>query len=127
MKDLSGRTAFVTAGSRGIGRAICLRLAEAGADVAINYQSNHQAATEVAEQIQAKGRRAATYQFDVSDWEACQTGVSAALAELGRIDILVNNAGLGGSAIGFPSILSVTLEQCHRLIRRQPLGDHSHV
>jgi 3-oxoacyl-[acyl-carrier protein] reductase len=51
MADSSGRTAFVTAGSRGIGRAICLKLAEAGADVGINYQSNHQAAAEVAEQI----------------------------------------------------------------------------
>jgi NAD(P)-dependent dehydrogenase (short-subunit alcohol dehydrogenase family) len=116
MTDLSGRTAFVTAGSRGIGRAICLQLAEAGADVALNYQSNHQAAAEVAAQIQAKGRRVGTYKFDVADWEACQTGVSMALSELGRIDILVNNAGLGGSTIGFPSILSVTMEQFHRLM-----------
>ena len=65
MMDLTGRTAFVTAGSRGIGRAICLKLAEAGADVGLNYQ-----------QIRAKGRRVATYQFDVADWEARQTGVS---------------------------------------------------
>ena len=116
MADLSGRTAFVTAGSRGIGRAISLKLAEAGASVGINYHANHDAAEAVATQIRAMGRRAETYAFDVSDWEACQTAVTRALSDLGTIDILVNNAGVGGSTFGFPTIADATMEQLNRII-----------
>jgi len=95
MFDLTGKTALVTGGSRGLGRAIALVLAGQGADVAINYRGNAEAAEEVAQQIIALGRRAITIQGDTSGGrEACEAMVKAALGEFGSIDILVNNAGI---------------------------------
>lgn len=67
MGKLEGRTALVTGGSRGIGRAIAIRFASEGADVAINYANNRDAAAEVAEEIRRLGRRCEIYQADVSD------------------------------------------------------------
>ena len=95
MFDLSGKTALVTGGSRGLGRAIALALAGQGADVAINYRGNAEAADEVAAQITAMGRRATTIQGDTSAGrEACEAIVKAALDALGSVHILVNNAGI---------------------------------
>ncbi|HSK94450.1 MAG TPA: 3-oxoacyl-[acyl-carrier-protein] reductase [Candidatus Angelobacter sp.] len=95
MFDLSGKAALVTGGSRGLGRAIALAFAEQGADVAINYRGNADAAEEVAAQVRELGRRAVTVQGDTAGGrEACEEIVKAALAELERIDILVNNAGI---------------------------------
>jgi 3-oxoacyl-[acyl-carrier protein] reductase len=95
MFDLTGKTALVTGGSRGLGRAIALALAGQGADIAINYRGNAGAADEVAQQIIGLGRRAITIQGDTSSGrEACEAMVKAALDELGSIDILVNNAGI---------------------------------
>ena len=95
MFDLTGKTALVTGGSRGLGRAIALALAGQGADLAINYRGNAAAADEVGEQITALGRRAITIQGDTSEGrEACEAMVKAALDALGTIDILVNNAGI---------------------------------
>jgi 3-oxoacyl-[acyl-carrier protein] reductase len=95
MFDLTGKTALVTGGSRGLGRAIALALAGQGADVAVNYRGNADAAEEVAGQIRGLGRRALTVQGDTSAGrEACEGIVKAALDELGSIDILVNNAGI---------------------------------
>ena len=95
MFDLWGKTALVTGGSRGLGRAIALALAGQGADVAINYRGNGQAAEEVAARISALGRRAVTVQGDTSEGrEACEAIVKAALDGLGSIGILVNNAGI---------------------------------
>ena len=95
MFDLSGKTALVTGGSRGLGRAIALALAGQGADLAINYRGNAAAADEVAGQIIGLGRRAITIQGDTSEGrEACEAMVKEALDGLGRIDILVNNAGI---------------------------------
>jgi NAD(P)-dependent dehydrogenase (short-subunit alcohol dehydrogenase family) len=116
MSDLSGRVAFVTAGSRGIGRAISLKLAEAGADVGINYVANEEAAREIREEARAMGRRAEIYQADVSDWEACRRMVSDVTADLGPVDLLVNNAGLGGSTIGMPTLAEASIEQLHSVI-----------
>jgi len=92
--DLSGKSAVVTGGSRGIGRAICLRLAEQGADVAFSYRGNEAAARETAAAIEALGRRAVAFQGDVSDPAAAEGLVKEALAAFGRVDILVNNAGI---------------------------------
>ncbi len=94
MIDLSGKSALVTGGSRGIGKAIGLRLATQGADVAFSYKGNEAAARETAREIQALGRRALAVQGDVSDVDAADVVVKAALDAFGTLDILVNNAGI---------------------------------
>jgi 3-oxoacyl-[acyl-carrier protein] reductase len=92
--DLSGKSAVVTGGSRGIGRAIVLRLATQGADVAFSYRGNEAAANETAREVEAKGRRALAVQGDATDPAAAEALVKAALDAFGKIDILVNNAGI---------------------------------
>lgn len=94
MIDLSGKSAVVTGGSRGIGRAIAIRLATQGADVAFSYRGNEAAAKETAAAIEALGRRALPVQADVSDPAAADTLVKTTLEAFGKIDILVNNAGV---------------------------------
>ncbi len=94
MIDLSGKSAVVTGGSRGIGRAIVLRLAEQGADVAFSYRGNEAAAKETAAAVEALGRKALPVQGDVSQPEAADALVKAALEAFGKVDILVNNAGI---------------------------------
>ena len=95
MFDLSGKTALVTGGSRGLGRAISLAFARQGADVAVNYRGNVAAADEVVAEIVTLGRRAITVQGDTSAGrEACEAIVKAAIDGFGVIDILVNNAGI---------------------------------
>ena len=92
--DLTGRIALVTGGSRGIGAAIALVLAEAGADVAVNYRTNAAAAGAVAKAIANIGRRAIAVAADVSDAAAVTALVRQVEAGLGPVDILVNNAGI---------------------------------
>ena len=91
---LKGRTALVTGGSRGIGRAIALALAEEGADVAVNYVSSEGAAKEVVEQIQKIGRHSVLAQADVGDYPDTFRMAQDLLKEFGHLDILVNNAGI---------------------------------
>jgi len=91
---LKGRTALVTGGSRGIGRAIALALAEEGADVAINYVSSEPAAKEVAEHIRKIGRHSILAQADVGDYPDTFRMAQNVLKEFGHLDILVNNAGI---------------------------------
>lgn len=88
--SLDGKTAVVTGGSRGIGRAICLRLASLGALVYVNYVSRPDAAEETKKLIEDAGGKAEVIGFNVADTEAVQK----ALKEIGPIDILVNNAGI---------------------------------
>jgi 3-oxoacyl-[acyl-carrier protein] reductase len=92
--DLSGRAALVTGGSRGIGRAVVLRLAGQGADVAFSYRGNEEAATSCVAEIEAMGRKAVAVQADVTDPAAAEGLVAQALESLGKVDILVNNAGI---------------------------------
>jgi 3-oxoacyl-[acyl-carrier protein] reductase len=92
--DLTGRVALVTGASHGIGAAIALALAEAGADVTVNYLERAVEAGAVAAGIAALGRRALTVSADVSDGAAVAAMVRTVGAQLGPIDILVNNAGI---------------------------------
>ncbi|HEY0422951.1 MAG TPA: SDR family NAD(P)-dependent oxidoreductase, partial [Rhodopila sp.] len=92
--DLTGHTALVTGGSRGIGAAIVRALAKAGAKVAINYRERAADADIVAAEVAATGRRAVTVAADVSNGEAVAEMVRMVQAQLGPIDILVNNAGI---------------------------------
>jgi 3-oxoacyl-[acyl-carrier protein] reductase len=92
--DLAGRVALVTGGGRGIGKAIALTLAEAGAEVAVNYRERADAAEATAEQIRRLGRRAAVVQADVARAPEVERLVDAVARALGPVDILVNNAGI---------------------------------
>jgi 3-oxoacyl-[acyl-carrier protein] reductase len=91
---LKGRTALVTGGSRGIGRAIALALAEEGADIAVNYVSSEGPARDVVENIKKMGRRAMLAQADVGDYPDTFRMAQEVLKEFGHLDILVNNAGI---------------------------------
>jgi 3-oxoacyl-[acyl-carrier protein] reductase len=122
MSGLEGRTALVTGGSRGIGRAICLRLAEDGADVAINYHSNEDAAREVADAVRSMGRRAEITQGDVAVEADCRRMAQEMLDAFGKVDILVNNAGIGATAIGRPTVVDCAPEDFARLMAAHAYG-----
>src|SRR5712671_1677066 len=96
---LDGRNALVTGGGRGIGRAISLALAEDGADVAVNYRRDHEAADEVVARIEAMARRAQAYRASVDSWDDDRAMVEAVVADLGPVDILVNNAGIASRGL----------------------------
>ena len=91
---LNPQIAIVTGASRGIGREIALSLAEAGANVVINYAGNKALAEEVAEKARESGAKALVVQADVSKSDQVESLIAATIAEFGRIDILVNNAGI---------------------------------
>ena len=92
--DLAGRVALVTGGSRGIGRAIALELAEAGADVAINYHERADRAGEVVDLVRATGRRAIAVHADVALSASVTAMIQKVETHLGTIGVLVNNAGI---------------------------------
>ncbi len=98
MSDLTGRTALVTGASRGIGRAVAVGLAAAGADVVLSARDTGLLA-EVAGEVEALGRRAVVLPADVTDAAACAQLAADALAAVGHLDVLVNNAG-GSSYMG---------------------------
>lgn len=107
MIDLSGRVALVTGSSRGIGRACALRLAQAGADVVVNYLSSKEAALEVAGQIKDCGRNAAVIRADMAIREDIEAMADFIKLEFGSLDILVSNVATGG----FRPLLSTTDRQ----------------
>ncbi len=94
MGENEQKVALVTGGSRGIGRAIALRLAADGAYVVVNYARNRAAAEEVVSAIEKAGGRARAIGFDVSDFDRVQEEIENIVTELGGIQILVNNAGI---------------------------------
>jgi enoyl-[acyl-carrier protein] reductase III len=102
--DLRGQVALVTGGSRGIGRAIAIALARAGADVALTYLNAPEEAQETAGQIDALGRRPIVLKADLSVAEDAANAVDVTVGELGRIDIAISNAAGGG----FRPLLDVT-------------------
>lgn len=94
MGSMSGKTAVVTGGSRGIGRAICLELARRGANVVFSYAGNTAAAEKTLEELKVLGVEARAVQGNVADPAAAKTLIDTAVKELGGIHILVNNAGI---------------------------------
>jgi 3-oxoacyl-[acyl-carrier protein] reductase len=98
MIDLTGKSALVTGGARGIGRACCLMLARAGASVAVNYRVESPSANLLVEEIEAAGGEAFSLAADVSKRGEAEMLVDETVARLGSIDILVNNAGIWKSS-----------------------------
>src|SRR5690349_4024339 len=92
--NLAGKNAVVTGGDQGIGQGIALRLAEEGANVAVNYRSNAAGAEDTRAQIEKLGRRAAVVQADVGKVSECRRLIQESAAALGPLDFLVNNAGI---------------------------------
>ncbi|GAF13950.1 3-oxoacyl-[acyl-carrier protein] reductase [Bacillus sp. JCM 19046] len=91
---IEGKTAIVTGGSRGVGKAIVLALAEAGAHVVFTYQSNRAKAEAVLEEVRLRGTDAEAIQLDLSDAAATETVIEQAVKRFGRVDLLVNNAAV---------------------------------
>ncbi len=111
-RKLEGKIALVTGGSRGIGAAIAKRLAVDGANVAITYAKDANAASSVVEAIEREGGKAVAIQADAADAKAVMEAVEKAVATLGRLDVLVNNAG---TAVPKP-FEETTLEELDRVI-----------
>lgn len=112
MTELAGKGALVTGGSRGIGAAIALALADRGADVAITYEHAADRAAEVVRAIEGKGREAIAIQADSADPASVKRSVDEAVRALGRLDILVNNAAIARYA----SIADVSIETIDALL-----------
>ncbi len=119
MADLTGRNALVTGGGRGIGRGIALALAEAGANVALSYRRDEEAANATADELRALGVQAATVQGDVSSFEDCQRIAEGAVAALGNVGILVNNAGIASRG---NSVVDTDPEEMERVVRTHAFG-----
>ena len=133
MGQLDGKTAIITGGSRGIGAAIALAYAEAGADIVLTYNASAEAAFEVKAKAQAFGRRAEAIETDAGDVEAVQASIRDGHAFLGGLDILVNNAGVfkrkllhEASDADFDEVMNVNLRgvfvACREAARFLPQG-----
>jgi 3-oxoacyl-[acyl-carrier protein] reductase len=116
---LDQRVALVTGGGRGIGRAISLSLAAAGAAVAVNYRRDDEAAAQTVAEIEAAGGRARPYQASVDAWDEDVAMVEAVTAELGPVDILINNAGIASRG---QSVAKTDPEEFERVLRAHAFG-----
>ena len=119
--DLSGRTALVTGAGRGIGRAIALSLAEAGADIAVNYRSDAESADKAVAEIQALGRKAKAYRASVESWDDDQAMVAEVLKDFGGVGILVNNAGIASRG---QTVADTDPAEMERVVRVHAFGPH---
>lgn len=132
---LEGKTAIVTGASRGIGRAVALKLAEEGAAVVINYNGSADRAEEVKNEIEKNGGKAEVMQCNVSDFQACENLIKEVTAKFGRIDILVNNAGITRDGLlmrmsedDFDAVIDTNLKgtfNCIRFASRQMMKQRS--
>ncbi len=121
---LEGKIAVVTGASRGIGRAIALKLAKEGAAVIVNYRQSEEEAGAVRDEIVREGGSAQLYQCDVTDAEACTAMIRSVADQYGRLDILVNNAGItkdgllmGMSEEDFDQVLDTNLKGTFHTMR----------
>ncbi len=121
---LSGKTAIITGGSRGIGAAIAEKFSSLGANVAILYQGNTEAALKVKEVAEKNGVKAEVYQCDVANTEACKQTVKSVTEAFGGVDILVNNAGItrdnllvSMSEEEFDAVIDTNLKGCFNMIK----------
>ena len=121
VNPLAGRVALVTGASRGIGRAIALALADAGADLALNYNRNAEAAEEVAAAVRAKGRRAEVYQAAVENFDEDAAMVDAVIRDFGAIGILVNNAGIASRG---QKVADTDPKELERVLRIHAMAPH---
>jgi len=119
--SLKGRVALVTGGSRGIGRAVSLALAQAGADIAINYRRDAAAAQQVAEEIRALGRKAEIYATSVDDYQQDAAMVEAIVKDFGSIGILINNAGIASRG---QSVADTDPAELERVLRVHSMAPH---
>src|SRR6185503_11736892 len=115
---LAGKIALVTGGSRGIGRAIALKLSSAGCDVALVYHNSHEQAEAVCSAVRTRGRRALAIQADVSDPESLAEAFTAFRREFDRMDIVVSNAAIG---VLRPA-LELTLKHWRRCVETNALA-----
>lgn len=118
---LTNRVALVTGASRGIGRGIALALARAGADVAVNYRREAEAAAHVVAEIEAMGRRARAYHAPVDDFDACAVMVEAVARDFGGFSILVNNAGIASRG---QSVADTDPAEMERVMRVHAFAPH---
>jgi NAD(P)-dependent dehydrogenase (short-subunit alcohol dehydrogenase family) len=119
MGSLDGRVALVSGGGRGVGAGISLKLAEAGADIAINYRKDEETARETAAQVRALGRRAELYQASIDSWDQDVEMVEAAVRDFGFVDILVNNAGIASRGLAVADTDPLEME---RVVRTHAFG-----
>src|SRR5579872_1237101 len=119
--DLAGRAALVTGGGRGIGRAIALALAEAGADIAVNYRRDADAADEVVHAVEAMGRKARAYGASVENWDEDQVMAAAVVADFPNLSILINNAGIASRG---QSVADTDPAEMERVVRVHAFGPH---
>ncbi len=124
MRGLQGKTAVVTGASRGIGRAIALRLAAEGCKVVVNYHRNAEAAEAVVDAIRSQKGEAIAIQADVSDAQQAQRLIKESLQAFGRVDILVNNAGTTRDTLlvmmkeaDWDHVINTNLKSCYNVTR----------
>lgn len=121
---LQGKTALITGASKGIGRAIALRFAEEGADVAFTYLSSVEKGQALESELQAFGVKAKGYRSDASDFSAADQLINDVVAEFGRLDILINNAGITRDNLlmrmseeNWDEVINTNLKSCFNTVK----------
>ena len=124
MKQLEGKTALITGASKGIGRAIALKYADEGANVAFTYLSSIEKGEALEKELQSKGVKAKGYRSDASDFQAAEELINGVVEDFGSIDVLINNAGitqdnllLRMSEEMWDNVINVNLKSCFNTVK----------